>query len=147
MLGGLVGGRVAGSPRRLSTSALVLVGVSAFALGAFLLQVGVVLSVVMAAVLMLGLRIAFTVMLTVSNDAGGLSRGTLMGVLVTGNQTGIIIGMSLSGALVAQWGYWAVGILCAAAVLGGSVFYGFIVREPAIARSHEYFSDTPLTGK
>ncbi len=145
--GPLLGGKVAGGPRRLSGAAITLMGVAAFALGAFLLQSGLWLSVAMAAALMLGLRMNFVVLLTVGSDAGGLSRGTLLGVLVMGNQGGVAAGTSLGGLLLVWGGYGMIGLLCAAAAVGASLLFRFAVREPAIARSHEYFSDTDPPGK
>ncbi len=147
IVGGLVGGRVAGHRNRLNRSATILLGILAFALATFLLEAGLWPSVAMAAILMLGMRIAFTVMLTLGNDAGGQSRGTLMGLLVAGNQGGIIVGMSLGGLLVAQWGYGRLGFMCGAAVIGASALFRFALTEKAISLSDEYFSETATTGK
>ena len=147
IVGGLLGGRVAGHRNRLNRSATILLGILAFALATFLLEAGLWPSVAMAAILMLGLRIAFTVMLTLGNDAGGLSRGTLMGLLVAGNQGGVVVGMSLGGLLVAQWGYGMLGFMCGASVIGASILFRFALTEKAISMSDRYFSETAPTGK
>jgi DHA1 family inner membrane transport protein len=140
IVGSLLGGRVAASPRRLSYCATILPGVAAFALGAFLLHAGVWASAALAGATMLGFRIAFVTMLTVCSDAGGQSRGTLLGVLVLGNQGGVSIGTSLGGVLVAHWGYTTIGFLQAAASLGGSLVFRFIIKEKTIQRAQEHFS-------
>jgi len=120
MLGSLLGGHIAGRPRRLTWSAAALLLGGASACVALTLSLSPWMAILLCCVSALLLTIFEPVTWALTAELAGESRATANGLLATSNQLGIIGGASVGGLALAFGGFPFVGFFCLGAAAAAS---------------------------
>jgi len=120
MLGSLLGGHIAGRPRRLTWSAAALLLGGASVCVALTLSLSPWMAILLCCVSALLLTIFEPVTWALTAELAGESRATANGLLATSNQLGIIGGASVGGLALAFGGFPFVGFFCLGAAAAAS---------------------------
>jgi len=137
----LLGGRIARLNGRLRIIAAMLLMAAIPGLGLFLVQFGTWQTVLVAAAFVLLTAPVTTVLLILTAETGGASRGTLSGVISSSNWGGTAIGAALGGALVAHSGFDALSLLLCGAIVLSALLMALGVNDRAVARAHQYYAE------
>ena len=129
--GGLIGGRIADSRRRLS---LLTLAASLGGLLAVLVFVGTVspwLTVAFAFGVTASLRVSSSITPTLLSELADSSRSTATRMFAVSNQIGVFGGASIRGVMLALGGFPMVGIFCLGAAGVGGALVLLKVRDSA----------------
>ena len=135
----LLGGRIARLKSRLRIIAVMLLAAAVPGFSVFVSNSGVWQVVLVAGVFVLLSAPLMTVLLILTAETGGTSRGTLSGVISSSNWGGTAAGAALGGVLVAQFGFGALSYLLCGAIVVGAVLMAVGVNDRAVQRAREYY--------
>ena len=136
----LLGGRIARTRRRLPVTAVMLLSASLPGVCLFILDLGIWPAVIVAGVFVLLTVPVTTLLLILTAETGGTSRGTLSGVISSSNWGGTAAGAALGGLLVAQFGFGALSYLLCGAIVLSATLMALGVNDRTVARARAHFA-------
>jgi DHA1 family inner membrane transport protein len=128
---GLLGGRVAGHPQRLTVVAFAYVAGGLVAALLFTMPLSPWFSVALACGVATLLLLAWPVTAVLLTDLAGSSKATATGLFAVSNQLGILGGATLGGLMLAWGGFPVLGFFCLATAVLAAVVIRIAVQEPA----------------
>jgi len=130
IVGGFIGGRIAGHHRRLAFLAIASLICGLLAVLVFSVQVSPWLTVVMAFGVGSMATISWAVLPMLLMELASSSRTTATGMFATSNQIGVFGDAWIGGAILALGGFPMVGFFCLGAAMAGSLVVMLKVRDP-----------------
>jgi DHA1 family inner membrane transport protein len=131
MAGSLLGGRIAGHPRRLRVLAVSLLGSGMIAGVSFIVSTSAWIIVASASMVSILASIGAPVLMTLMTELAGRSRATGIGMFGASNQLGGVGGVLLGGVALSLGGFALIGLLCLGAATVAAAVVRWQVRDSA----------------
>lgn len=135
----LLGARIARIPRRLHIIPAMLVTAAIPGVGVFFFTWGTWPTVLVAGVFVLLSMPLMTLLLILTAEIGGSSRGALSGVISSSNWGGTATGAALGGLAVAHLGFSSLSFLLCGAIVAGGALMAIGVNTNSMARARVHF--------